>query len=122
MYLLLPTILEHEGSQFYRLERRWRPKDLIPEPFRRSMLKDVQARFTRLEEAESEFQTLDRATFFLTVLRRMRLTVRDAKFAWRTDDLKFIESISNFYTDYGTILRNLKIEQARGRFNSQPEN
>lgn len=84
------------------------------------MLKDVQARFTRLEEAESEFQTLDRATLFLTVLRRMRLTVRDAKFAWRTDDLKFIESISNFYTDYGTILRNLKIEQARGRF-TQPE-
>lgn len=85
------------------------------------MLKDVQGRFILLEEAESEFQTLIRATLFLTILRRMRLTVRDAKFSWRNDDLKFIESISNFYTDYGTILRNLKIEQARGRF-IQPEN
>jgi hypothetical protein len=52
----------------------------------------------------------------------MRLTVRDAKFSWRTDDLKFIESISNFYSDYGTLLRNLKHEQSRGRFQQQPEN
>lgn len=118
-YRFLPQILEQEGPQFYRLDRRWKPQNLIPDPYRRNLLKDAQGRQSLLEEAEGEFQTLTRATYYMSILRRMRLVLREAKFAWRSDDLKFLEAITSFFTDYGTILRNLRIEQARGRF-SEP--
>jgi hypothetical protein len=80
------------------------------------LLKNVQARFSHLEAAEDELQSLVKAPLFIKILRRMRFTVRDAKFAWRTDDLKFLDSIASFFIDYGIVLRYLKIEQARGQF------
>ena len=119
-YRILPSILGLEGSDFYRIDRRWQPKDLIPDPYRRNLLKDAQARLNRLQEAEDELQTLERAPVYLRILKRMRLTVRRAQFAWRTDDLAFIQAISEFFSDYGTVLQNLKIDQARGRF-GEPE-
>jgi hypothetical protein len=45
----------------------------------------------------------------------MRLYVKRAQFAWRTDDLEFLKQIAKFFTDYGLVLQNLKIDQARGR-------
>jgi hypothetical protein len=116
-YLILPGLVEQEGTDFYRNTFRWQPKNLIPDPYRRRLLKDAQARFSRLEVAEDELQSLVKAPLYIKILRRMRLTVRDAKFAWRTDDLKFLGSIASFFIDYGIVLRNLKIEQARGQFN-----
>jgi len=115
-YRLLPWILEQEGSDFYRLDRRWQPKDLIPDPYRRNMLKDAQAKLSVLEKAEDEFQTLTKSSLFIGILKDLRLVVRRAQFAWRTDDLKFIEAISEFYSNYGTLLQQLKHEHARGRF------
>ena len=117
-YDLLHSILRQEGSHFYKIDRKWQPKDLIPDPYRRNLLKDAQDRFDQLASAEEEFKSLDRAHLYVQVLRRMRFTVRDAQFAWRTDDLKFLESIATFFTDYGTVLRLLKEDDARGRLNN----
>lgn len=115
-YRFLPWILEQEGSDFYRIDNRWQPKDLIPDPYRRNLLKDAQERLNHLAEAEDELQTLDRSPLFIGLLKNLRLTVRRAQFSWRSDDLKFMRAIAEFYSNYGIVLRHLKIEQGRGRF------
>lgn len=120
-YRLLPQILQQEGNQFYRGNRRWQPKSLIPDPYRRNLLKDAQARFEVLSAAEDELRTLDRAPLYIQILRRLRLSVRLAQFAWGTDDLKFLESIASFFTDYGTVLRYLKFDEGQGRFANADE-
>lgn len=120
-YELLPKVLEQEGSHFYRIDRVWQPKDLIPDPYRRNLLKDAQERFKRVSLAEREFRTLDRAHVYIQILRRMRLTIKDAQFAWRMDDLKFLAAIASFFRDYGTVLRLLKYDEARGRLKNQEE-
>lgn len=114
-YTVLPKVLLQEGSHFYRLDRTWQPKDLIPDPYRRNLLKDAQERFNLLSSAESEFRTLDRAHVYVKILRRMRLTIKEAQFNWRSDDLKFLAAIASFFKDYGTVLRHLKDDDARGR-------
>lgn len=119
-FVALPQILEQEGPNFYRIEHRWQPRDLIPDPYRRNLLKDARGRLQRLEVAENELQLLDRAALYINLLKRMRLSLRQAQFAWRVDDLKFIRNISEFFSDYGTVLKHLKIDQARGRFEDQP--
>jgi len=120
-YTLLPQILQLEGNQFYRNDKRWQPKSLIPDPYRRNLLKDAQARFETLSAAEDELRTLDRAALYVQILRRLRLSVRFAQFAWGTDDLKFLESITSFFTDYGTVLRYLKFDEGQGRFENADE-
>lgn len=115
MPLLLPTILREEGTSFYRVDHRWQPKGLIPDPYRRNLLKDAQNRLNRLEEAIDELQQLDRSPLYIKILSRMRVDIKRAQFAWRTDDLEFIRSIAKFFSDYGRVLQNLKIDQARGR-------
>jgi len=120
-YTILPKVLNQEGTHFYRIERKWKPKNLLVDPFRRNLLLDAQARFNLLEGAEDELQTLDRAPLYIRILRRMRLTVRRAQFAWRADDLEFIKAVSEFFSDYGPVLHNLKIDQARGQLD-EPSN
>lgn len=119
-YRLLPWILEQEGSDFRRIDRGWQPKNLIPDPYGRNMLKDVQAKLSALEGAEDEFQTLERSALLIGILKKLRLVVRQAQFSWRTDDLKFLTSISEFYSNYGIVLQHLNHERARGRFNNDP--
>lgn len=114
-FRILPEILKSEGTHFYRVDRRWQPQDLIPDPYRRNLLKGAQDRLNRLDEGYEEFEKLDRAPLYIKLVERMRLTVKRAQFVWRTDDLKFIQHISAFFSDYGTVLQNLKIDQARGR-------
>jgi hypothetical protein len=46
----------------------------------------------------------------------MRLQLRKAHFAWRSDDLELLSQLGDFYSGYGIILRYLKLEQQRGRF------
>lgn len=115
-YRILPALLSEEGPDFYRINRRWQPKGLLVDPYRRNLLLDALARHRRLQEAEDELQALDRAPLYLRILKRMRLTLRRAQMAWRSDDLAFIQALSEFLSDYGTVLQNLKIDQARGRF------
>lgn len=116
MPLLLPTILREEAN-FYRIDHRWKPQGLIPDPYRRNLLKGAQGRLNRLEEAVEELKQLDRAPLYIKILSRMRVDIKRAQFAWRTDDLEFLRSIAKFFSDYGQVLQNLKIDQARGRIN-----
>ena len=112
---ILPQILDRAGDQFYRVDHKWQPKDLIPDPYRRNLLKNAQARFNELSQGESEFRTLDRAHVYIKILRSMRIQIKDAQFAWRSDDLRFLTSISNFFRDYGLVMRFLKEDDNRGR-------
>jgi len=117
-FLILPEILETEGTNFYRVDRRWQPKGLIPDPYRRKLLKDAQERLNQLEAATDELQQLDRAPLYIKLLIQMRFAVKKAQFAWRADDLEFITQISKFFSNYGLVLQNLKIDQARGRLSA----
>ena len=114
-YLVLPKILEQEGDDFYRINRQWKPKELVPSIISQQMLKDAQRRYNLLSQAEEELQALDRADTYLRILKRMRFTIRRAQFAWRADDLEFLKAIAEFFGDYGTVLQLLKTDQARGR-------
>lgn len=117
-FQILPALLEAEGSHFYRTDRRWQPKNLIPDPYRKNLLKNAQERLNQLELAVDEFQELDRAPLYIKLVSRMRLSVKRAQFAWRSDDLELIRNVADFFNDYGLILQNLKIDQARGRLSS----
>jgi len=121
LYRVIPQILKQEGSSFYDVSRRWQPKDLIPDPYRRNLLKDALARYKLLAKAEDELQTLIRAPLYIGILKQMRLDLKTAQFAWRMDDLKFINAISKFLKDYGTVMRHLQLDKQRGSFANQPE-
>jgi hypothetical protein len=120
-YPVLNEVLDQEGTHFYRIDRKWQPKDLIPDPYRKNLLDDARERYEQLKKAEDELQTLDRAHLYISILKRMYFTIRKAQFAWRVSDLDFIEAIAEFFTDYGTVLQNLKIDRARGRLDDQEE-
>jgi len=85
------------------------------------ILKDVESRFANLELARDELKTLEYASKYLKYLQRMRLWTRDAKFAWKGDQLRFLKSVSGFYSDYGAILKLLKRDQLRGKFKETAE-
>lgn len=122
-YLVLPQLISQEGDAFYRITYRWKPKGLIPDPYRRNLLKDAQGKFELLTEAEPEIGTLAYSDRYFKILRSMRLQLRKAHFAWRSDDLELLNQLGGFYSGYGIILRYLKLEQQRGRFeqpNVQP--
>ena len=112
---LLNWILEQEAGSFQRLERRWRPIGLLPEPYRRVMLKDIQKKSLQMDAALDEFASLDRGDVYTRLILRMRQAVQKAKIAWRFDDLAFLQAIEKVYTDYGTIMRLLATDKARGR-------
>jgi hypothetical protein len=118
-YLVLPKLISQEGDAFYRITYRWKPKGLIPEPYRRTLLVDTQKKFELLTEAEPEISTLNYSDRYFKILRTMRLQLRKAHFAWRSDDLEFLNQLGGFYSGYGIILRYLKLEQQRGRFEQQ---
>lgn len=113
-YSNLREILDTEGSDFYRSTDRWKPQDLIPGPYRRELLKDVEERFRRLDLAEDELQTLPRPALYMGALKDMRHLIRRAMYAWRFDDLAFIEAIAEFFQKYGTVLQNLHRDRSLG--------
>jgi hypothetical protein len=73
-------------------------------------------RYDMLSAAMGEFGTLDRAHVYIRTYQRMRLHLRKASFTWKADQLAFVEATANFYADYGAVLRLLKTEETRGRF------
>ena len=113
-FQVLPQVLEQES--FQRIDRRWRPTDLFLVQQVRLLLKDMGMRYDRLASAQSELLTLVRGDVYIKLLRRMRIWLRSAMFNWRADHLRLAQAIGGFYGDYGTILRLLKNEQARGTF------
>lgn len=119
-YRLLPWILEQEGDSFQKLDRHWRPQNLLFVRQSQLLLKDMQRRYRYLSEAQDELERLDRANVYVQLLTRMRIRLRQAGYVWKLDHLRFMQSVASFYSDYGAIMRLLKIEQSRGRFKEPP--
>lgn len=117
---LLRRIVEQEGTAFQQIEHFWRPQNLLMSAQVRVLIHDIERRFERLSEAEGEFETLDRADKYIKLLRRMRLDVRAATFSWKANQLRFIQAVTQFYSDYGAVLRLLKQDQQRGILAGQP--
>lgn len=115
-YTVLPRILQQEGDRFRTTDNVWRPIDLFFLQQARLLLQDMEERYDHLVSATDELQTLTRADVLIRLLTRMRLAVREARYVWKSDHLDFIRTISEFYQSYGMVLRMLRIEQARGRF------
>ena len=114
-HLVLEWVLESEGRAFQRIHQNWRPKDLIPQVYLHKLLSDLQARYKILATATDEMATLDRADIYLKLFRRMGIWLRRANFARRSDHMTFIQSVAGFYSDFGEILRRLKIDSLRGK-------
>jgi hypothetical protein len=115
-YHYIPWILEQEEvSDFQSVSQRWRPKNLFLLRQVQLILKDVRSRYTNLELARGELQSLQYAAKYIKYLQRMRIWVREAEFAWKADQLRFLKSVAGFYSDYGTVLRLMKIDQLRGK-------
>lgn len=115
-YKYIPWILEQEGSTFQAVHQRWRPTDLFLLRQVQLILKDIRSRYGNLELARDEFRLLENASKYFKYMQRMRIWVREAGFAWKADQLRFLKSISGFYSDYGAVLRLLKTDQVRGKF------
>ena len=115
-YRILPSILQEEAGHFQKLDQRWRPNQLLPEPYRRSLLKDIKRRYVKLFSALDELSSLERGDRYVRLVHRMRLYSQKASFAWRFDDQSFIQAIAGFYADYGLLLRWISIDQKRGKF------
>jgi hypothetical protein len=116
-YHYIPWILEQEaGSEFESVHQRWRPRNLFLMRQVQLILKDMDSRQANLELARDELQSLEYAAKYIKYIRRMRIWVRDAGFAWKADQLRFLKSAAGFYSDYGAILRLLKMDQLRGKF------
>lgn len=119
-YHLVPWILEQEGDSFQKLDRHWRPQNLLFVRQSQTLLQDMQRRYRYLSEAQDELETLYRANVYIQLLTRMRIRLRQAGYVWKLDHLRFMQSVASFYSDYGAIMRLLKIEQSRGRFKEPP--
>lgn len=119
-YTLLPWIIEQE-SDFKPVQRNWRPTNLLLVRQAQLLLKDMRTRLEHLEEAKDELQSLPRPDRYFKRLFALRLTMRDAGFKWRADQLAFLQSVAEFYRDYGAILRFLKFDEAMGRFSDKPK-
>lgn len=115
-YRYLPWILQQEGTDFQRIEQRWRPVRLLYVQQTRALLQDVRERYEQLAAAQAELQSLTKADLLVKLLTRMRMYVRQAGLFWKMDQLAFLRSIAGFYSDLGTVMRILKNEQERGRF------
>lgn len=117
MYNYIPWILDQEsGEDFQSVHQQWRPRNLFMLRQVQLLLKDIQYRYESLEIARDELVTLEYAAKYIKYLRRMRIWIRDANFAWKADQLKFLKSVAGFYSDYGIVLRLLRIDQLRGKF------
>jgi len=94
------------------------PTDLVTLHQAQLSLKDMGRRYVQLAEATDELASLDRADRYIKALRRMRIWFRQANFFWKGDQLTFIRAVAAFYSDYGAILRLLKQDLDRGKFNT----
>jgi len=115
-YHVIPWLLEQEGVAFQAIHQRWRPQDLFLLRQVQLLLKDIRVRQANLELASDELKTLEYAPKYFKYMRRMHIWARDAGFAWKADQLRFIKSVAGFYSDYGAILRLLRMDQVRGKF------
>ena len=120
-YHFVNWILEQERAEdFHSTNQSWRPRQLLFLRQTQVLLKDIRFRLDNLELARDELRTLRYAPRYIKYLSRMHLWVRQASFAWRADQLKFLKAVSGFYSDYGAVLRLLRIDQLGGNL-QEPE-
>lgn len=117
---LLYTLVQREGTSFERITNQWRPTDLLFELQSKALMKDMARRYASLLQAEGELQMLDRADFYLKLVRKMKLVLRRAYFVRRLNQLAFVEALAEFYSAYGRVLRFLKIDLGRGLLAPEP--
>lgn len=119
-YQFIPWLLDQEqNADFQSVGNKWRPKRLLQLRQVQLLLKDIAGKKRDLELARDEFKTLEYADRYLKYLRRMRLWVRDASFSSRADQLKFLVSVVGFYSDYGAMLKMMRIDALRGQFQEE---
>jgi len=111
----LLSLIDQEAGAFQRIDNKWRPQNLLFELQMKTLMDDMTRRFNLVVQAESEFQGLIRAAFFVKSIRQLNLILKRANFVRRINDLAFIQAVSDFYSVYGEMLRYLKIDQARGQ-------
>jgi hypothetical protein len=121
-YHYIPWILEQEHeADFKSVQHQWRPRKLLQLRQVQLLLKDIGSRLYNLELARGELASLTYGPKYLKYLKRMRLWVRQASFSWQADQLTFLKSVAGFYSDYGSVLRMMRIDQLRGVFNDTVE-
>lgn len=54
---------------------------------------------------------MKRSLFYAKALERMRVLVRLADFVWKSDQVRFFQYVSEFFTLYGNILMSVKHEK-----------
>lgn len=113
-YPHLYAILEEEAAEIRRIEKRWQPKSLLFIPQARALLLDLERRYGHLEDARDEMMSLDRGAQYISYLGRMRVSLRQALIYWKGDQLTFLRAVTNFYSDYGAVLRLLRQDSMRG--------
>lgn len=116
----LLKLLSDESGSFQRIDNTWRPKNLFFELQTQELLRDMVRRYKALRLSEVELKELDRVDQYLKLVRRMGFIIRRAKFVRRANQLAFGQAVAEFYTAYGQVLRYLRIDQARGRLQTQP--
>lgn len=112
---LLEDLLGEEQNAFAQIDSKWRPQNLLFELQMKELMRDMERRVNRLKEAESELDVLDRSSQYQKLLRKMTLIVKRAHFVRLSNNLAFMQAVSDFYTAYGEVLRYLKIDQTRGQ-------
>lgn len=115
-YDLLPWILQQEAKAFQRIENQWRPSDLLPEIQSKLLMNGLVKKYEYLSAATDELSSLDRADIYHRLLKQMGLNVRKALYFRRSNQVAFLQSVAEFYTDFGRVLRLLKIDDQRGKF------
>lgn len=111
----LQQILDREVEEdFQSVSQNWRPKKLLFVSQCHQLLADMERRYQALDKAKDEFGTLTYRSKYMRYLLRMKIWVRDSKFVWHSDQLKFLKSVAGFYADYGAVLRLLRNDQLRG--------
>ena len=97
------------------IHNRWRPQNLLFVAQTRALLLDLVSRYKYLAAARSELETLPRADRYIKSLTRMRFALRQAHYVWKADQLTFIRAVSEFYSDFGAILKLLKEDADSGK-------
>ena len=94
------------------------PRDLVQIHQAKAFLEDMRIRYAELSEASDELLSLDRSDRYIKALQRMRIWFRQANFFWKGDQLTFLRAVAGFYSDFGAIMRLLKQDYDRGKFDT----
>jgi hypothetical protein len=90
---------------------RWRTDSLLPPAQALALLNDLKSRHSRLLLTAEELSLMKRSLFYAKALERMRVLVRLADFVWKSDQVRFFQYVSEFFTLYGNILMSVKHEK-----------